>query len=431
VEMKNLKKLNPKGKRASYGAGLPDSPGVYYFKNGKNILYVGKATSLRDRVKSYFGKDLIVTRGPLLLDMVTKATTIKFQKTDSVLEALILEANEIKKYQPYYNTKEKDDKSFNYVVITNEAVPKVIVERGKNLKTKDYRLGTVFGPYTSGSALREALRIIRRIFPYVDASSSKKQNSEFYRQLGLMPDIEIASSRSGLKSNSKGQTFSRQSDVYKNNIKNIKLFFEGKKNKILQALKKEMLVHAKKREFERANEIKKQVFALEHINDVALIKTDLPVARSQSLVARIEAYDISHTSGKEMVGVMTVVLGGEKEPSEYRKFIVRGFDKSNDVGALREVVRRRFAHSEWQFPDLIVADGNEVQKKVIEQVLKEKNIDIPVVALVKDARHRPKAIIGNTALIKSHKKDITLSNAEAHRFSLSFHRKKRAKKMFG
>jgi len=87
---------------------LPSSPGVYFFKKRRDILYIGKATSLRDRVKSYFGKDLISTRGPLLLDMVTQATSIKWQKTDSVLEALILEANLIKRYQPKYNTKEKD-----------------------------------------------------------------------------------------------------------------------------------------------------------------------------------------------------------------------------------------------------------------------------------------------------------------------------------
>src|SRR5674476_923017 len=97
---------------------MPDKPGVYYFRKGKEIIYIGKATSLRDRVKSYFGKDLIVTRGPLLVDMVFHADKVDWQETDSVLEALILEASLIKKYQPKYNTKEKDDKSFNYVVIT-------------------------------------------------------------------------------------------------------------------------------------------------------------------------------------------------------------------------------------------------------------------------------------------------------------------------
>ena len=112
---------------------LPDKPGVYFFKKGKDILYIGKATSLKDRVKSYFGKDLIETRGPILVDMVFGADKIDFQVTDSVLEAIILEANLIKKYQPKYNTKEKSDKSFNYVCITREPLPKVVIVRGKNL----------------------------------------------------------------------------------------------------------------------------------------------------------------------------------------------------------------------------------------------------------------------------------------------------------
>ena len=117
---------------------LPDKPGVYFFKKGTEILYVGKATSLKDRVKSYFGKDLIETRSPIILDMVFKADKIDYQSTDSVLEALILEANLIKKYQPKYNTKEKSDKSFNYVCITKEPLPKVLIVRGKNFKKRNF-----------------------------------------------------------------------------------------------------------------------------------------------------------------------------------------------------------------------------------------------------------------------------------------------------
>ena len=94
---------------------LPKNPGVYFFLKGKEVLYIGKATSLSDRVRSYFAKDLIETRGLMILDMVTQSTSIKFESTDTVLEALILESNLIKKYQPKYNTKEKDNKSFNYV----------------------------------------------------------------------------------------------------------------------------------------------------------------------------------------------------------------------------------------------------------------------------------------------------------------------------
>src|SRR3989344_3196736 len=114
---------------------LPDSPGVYLFKNSEGkILYIGRATSLRDRIKSYFANDLLQTRGLLLVDMVSQATGIDHQETDSVLEAIILESNLIKEHQPYFNTKEKDNKSWNFVVITDEEFPRVIVVRGRTLE---------------------------------------------------------------------------------------------------------------------------------------------------------------------------------------------------------------------------------------------------------------------------------------------------------
>jgi len=191
MDIKSFKKLK-----------LPKKPGVYFFlgcscakglgKAGKEILYIGKATSLSDRVKSYFGKGLGESRSSMILDMVTQATSIKWQETDSVLEALILEANLIKKYQPKYNTKEKDNKSFNYICITKEEIPKVLIERGRNLSTKNLSLSSVFGPFPNGQQLREAMKIIRRIFPYIDEQSSKKNNIEFYRQLGLVPNLSVS-----------------------------------------------------------------------------------------------------------------------------------------------------------------------------------------------------------------------------------------------
>ena len=137
---------------------IPEKPGVYFFLKGRDILYIGKATSLKDRTKSYFGKDLINTRGPLILDMVFKADNMKWQETDTVLEALILEANLIKKHQPYYNTKEKDDKSFNYVCITKDdpegkstsygaGMPQVLIVRGRNLNIRHGVYSKIYGPF--------------------------------------------------------------------------------------------------------------------------------------------------------------------------------------------------------------------------------------------------------------------------------------------
>ena len=388
MKQQNFKKLR-----------LPDRPGVYFFLKNRKIIYIGKATSLRDRVKSYFGKDLIETRGPILVDMVFRADKIKWQTTDSVLEALILEAELIKKHQPKYNTKEKSDKSFNYVSLTKEKLPKVIIVRGKTLNLKIYK--KVFGPYPNSSQLKEALKIVRRIFPFLDEKS--KNYLEFYRQINLVPDLN-------------------DRKLYLQNIRNIILFFSGKKQQIFKNLKKEMKEYAKKREFEKAGEIKRQIFALQHINDVALLKQE---NKKEKNLFRIEAYDIAHMGGKNMVGVMVVVNDGEVEKSEYKKFKIRTQDSSNDTGALKEVLERRLAHTEWTYPNLIVVDGGIAQINVARKILNNLKVNIPVVSVVKDEHHKARAIMGDRELGLKYKREILLANSESHRFAIAYHKKMR------
>lgn len=392
---------------------LPDSPGVYLFKEKGQILYIGKATSLRDRVKSYFGKDLFNTRGPMVLDMVTKSDSLEFFETDSVLEALILEANLIKKHQPVANTKEKDNKSFYVVAVTKEEIPKVLIIRERELENKDIKLRAKFGPFPNGSVIREAVSIVRRIFPFQDENSLKKDQKEFYRQLGLSPDF----------------TKSDFKNTYEENIENLILFFKGKKREIVKKLEKEMMNLAKEEKFEMADAFKKKIFALNHIKDVSLIKKENTENREKAF--RIEGYDVSHTGGSEMVGVMTVVTNGVTEKSEYRKFKIKGFDKSNDVGALREILLRRFAHTEWVYPNMIVVDGSVAQKRATEKVLNEIGAVIPVIAVVKDERHKPKALLGGKDYIKGREDAIVLVNSEAHRFSIKYHKDLRGKKFLG
>jgi excinuclease UvrABC nuclease subunit len=380
---------------------LPDKPGVYFFKHGREILYIGKATSLKNRVKSYFGKDLIETRGPVLVDMVFKAGRVDWIPTESVLEALILEANLIKKHQPYFNTKEKDDKSFNYVCITREQLPKIILVRGKNLKPEIFT--KTFGPYPSGAQLREALKIIRRIFPFLDDKS--KNYLEFYKQINLVPDLT-------------------DHKLYKQNIKNIALFFSGKKKEIFRNLKKQMNEYSKVREFEKAGEVKRQLFSLQHINDVALLKTEPDKNFSPF---RIEAYDIAHMSGKNMVGVMVVLENGEVAKNEYRKFKIKTQNNANDTGALAEVIDRRLSHPEWQYPNLIVVDGSTAQINAAKNVLAKVGMTTPVVSVVKDERHKPKGVGGDKKFALTREREILLANNEAHRFAIAYHKKMRNK----
>src|SRR3990167_8470156 len=137
-------------------SNLPDVPGVYLFKQGRKVLYVGKASSLRDRVRSYFDDDLIATRGPRIVDMITKATSMIYHTTPTVLEALVREAALIRKYCPYANVEGKDDKTFLYAVITKEAIPRVLAVRGKDIDFKTKTSGRVklkafYGPFPSGA----------------------------------------------------------------------------------------------------------------------------------------------------------------------------------------------------------------------------------------------------------------------------------------
>jgi excinuclease ABC subunit C len=284
----------------------------------------------------------------------------------------------------------------------------------------------VYGPFTSGGSLREALKIIRRIFPFRDQYSSKKDNYEFYRQLGLTPEIsppakgEWPSTAEGVNPLAK--------EKYQKTIRNIKLFFEGKKKQIVRELKKEMMMHAKRQEFELADEVKKTVFALEHINDIALMKSDFLDSHTMlSSSFRIEAYDIAHMSGKNMVGVMTVLVNGTPDKNEYRKFIIRSQSGSNDTGALEEVLSRRLRHTEWGMPDLIVIDGGVGQLNIAKQVLFRYQMKIPVVSVVKDDSHKAREILGDKENAERYPKEILLANSEAHRFAITFHKLKRSK----
>src|SRR3989338_5066408 len=182
---------------------LPEVPGVYLFKLGRKVLYVGKATSLRDRVRSYFDYDFIATRGPRVVDMVTKADRIAHEPKPTVLEALVREATLIKKYQPRANNDGKDDSTFLYAVITKEEIPRVLAVRGKDIDFKKrifnfqfsiFKIKAIYGPFPSGAQLREGLRLIRRIFPFFDTakpvgtkSKHHKANVEFNTQIKQYP----------------------------------------------------------------------------------------------------------------------------------------------------------------------------------------------------------------------------------------------------
>jgi excinuclease ABC subunit C len=402
---------------------IPETPGIYMMLGEQNeILYIGKAVNLKRRVSSYFTRphDYRIEK---LVSLIKK---IDYRETETALEALFLEAELIKKHQPPYNVLEKDDKSFLYVEMTKEKFPRVLLVRGKSLAA-----GKRFGPFIYGGAIREALRILRKIFPFATheakstidnkqftKNTSKLSSSDqshkslvnvrpcFDYQIGLCPGTCIGAA---------------DPIEYKNNIKNLTLIFEGKKKRVLTGLQREMKIAVKNLEYERAERIKRQVFALQHIQDVAVIHDSDIVKSAEDRGIRIEGYDISNISGTSAVGSMVVFRGGEPDKNEYRKFKIQTVWQSNDIAMMKEVLRRRFGNP-WELPSLILIDGGMGQVNAARSVLAEFGLKIPVVGIAKGPERKKNEFVGAIPTGISEKTLIQVRD-EAHRCAVSYYRK--------
>lgn len=380
---------------------------MYFMKDARGkILYVGKAGNLRRRVESYFSRP----HDARIEKLVREIRKIDYQKTDTALEALILEAELIKKHRPPFNVREKDDKSFLYVQVTSEKFPRVLLVRGK-----DVPAGKRYGPFTSASSIREALRIMRRIFPFSVHQSDevgKRSRPCLDYELGLCPGTCIGAA---------------DKLAYQKSIKNLKLFFEGTKNKVLASLARDMKRLSEELAFEEAGKVRRQIFALQHIRDIAFItETDVKGGNQDGNKGfRIEGYDISNISGTSAVGAMVVFEDGKPAKAEYRKFKIWTLKQPNDVGMLQEVLRRRLRHTPpaggWPLPDLILIDGGAAQANVGRRVLAEFGFRIPVVGIAKGPKRKRNDIIGSAPKGVDLKTLVRVRD-EAHRFAVRYHR---------
>lgn len=418
---------------------FPETPGVYIMKDaGGRVLYVGKAANLRRRVSSYFERPHDVR----IQALVSKVARIDTEQKDTALEALIREAELIKTLTPPFNVREKDDKSFLYFEITREKFPRVLLVRGAGVVAagggKGARAvapeGKRYGPFTSASSAREALRILRRIFPWSTHDPDeigRMKRPCFNYEIGLCPGTCIGAIAH---------------EDYVKNIERLRLFFEGKKERIIHALEKDMKAAAKKQEFEKAEALRRQTFALRHIQDTALISDSetlvMPGSAQGGAAAaksgyRIEGYDISNISGTSAVGSMVVFTDGAPDKDEYRKFKIRSIFQPNDVGMLKEVLERRFAHSapadseahratgkesaRWPMPDLVLIDGGLAQVNTARRVLLRAGLKIPIVGIAKGPKRDRNDVIG---LVPKGVQKATLVKVrdEAHRFAISYHK---------
>jgi len=380
---------------------IPNSPGVYMFLDkNKNILYIGRAASLKNRLLSYFQKDL----DPRIKEMISLANDIKVHKTSNLLEAIFLESALIKKFWPKYNIKDKDDKSAVYIVITEEEYPKILTLRGSDLNKILIKKTNIFGPYKSLSLIKTALRFLRKIFPY----SLCKPNSEnpcFDYQIGLCPGVCIGK-------------ISKK--AYLKNIEKIRLILEGKMKKLIKQLEKNN---------------PEKALVLKHIQDASLIdKKEEILGLRQIKFRRIEAYDISHFYGKETYGSMVVFEDNKIKKDQYRIFKIKGNYPHDDLRSLEEVILRRLNHKEWPYPDLILIDGGKPQLNFILKTFEKYKIKIPVIGISKFSNDKivfPSKIKRELKIAIESSKDVLLKlREEAHRFALKFSRKLRRKLLF-
>lgn len=545
---------------------LPAKPGVYLMHDQEDvIIYVGKAISLKNRVRQYFQSSRI--RSPKIEQMVSRISRFEYIVTDSELEALVLECNLIKEHQPKYNTMLKDDKTYPFIkVTTGEAYPRIFIARSMKKEKAKY-----YGPYTSSKAVKDTIELIQKIFKLRTCQRSLPK--------------EIGKGRACLnyhigQCNAPCQGLISQ-EQYRRQVEEAIRFLEGNQEPVIKMLEQKMKDASEKMDFEMAMEQRDLIESIRQISqkqkitqsdgedrDIVAAATDgsdavvqvffvrggklmgrdhfyLRVAMSDtkssilnsflkqfysgtpfiprelvlqtevedhavleqwlsqkrgtkvyvrvpkkgtkeklvelaeknaemvleqdrerikreearttgamqeiaellglSDIKRVEAFDISNTSGVESVGSMVVYENGKPKRSDYRKFKIKWVKGPNDYASMEEVLSRRFAHGMEEqkkeqteiggfsrFPDLIMMDGGKGQVNAAKKVLESFQIQIPVCGMVKDDRHRTRGLYFEDREIEIEKHSegfrlITRIQDEAHRFAIEYHRALRGK----
>lgn len=402
---------------------LPNQPGIYlFYNNQKELIYIGKATNLKSRVRSYF----IGTKTSRPIEQfIDQIEDIQWQTTDSVLEAIILEANQIKKYLPKFNVLGKDNKSWNYLIITNEPFPQLKTIRQHELdakkipKTLIFKTTDLYGPYPGINTLA-TLKLLRQLFTYSTCQPHQAKPC-FYHQIHQCLGVctgEITSA-----------------DYKRKVISPLRLFLKGKKKKLIGRLEILMRLESKSQNYEEAARLRNQIFNLKKIHDVTLINqsffNDSSVTLRLSkgdMFTRIEGYDISNLGSTGIVGSLVVFEHNEPKKSDYRKFKIRTVQSQSDVDSLAEIISRRIKRLDWPLPNLFLIDGGKPQINRVRQILAKNKITVPVIGIAKGALrkknefHVPREM-GN--IPPSLTETLIQVRDEAHRFAIKYQRQLR------
>ena len=413
---------------------LPKSPGVYLHKNANGeIIYVGKAKVLKNRVKQYFQKRL---PDPKTTALVKEIADLEWIETDSELDALFLESELIKRYKPSFNILLRDDKSATYIKISGDQLPFVSFTRQPFDDGGEY-----FGPFYSAYPIKQAMCYLRWIFPYLTRPLEAKSTSRLDWHIGLNPPLTTAS----------------EQQKYLSDLRQIRRYIRGEKRQIITELQRQMTELASNQQFEQAVKLRNQIQALEALQrKVRIIDAEQNLSHDQALSdlcqlfglerlpARIEGYDISHQSGTNVVASMVVFINGLAKRTEYRKFKTK-IDQNNDFYNMNETIKRRF-NQNWPRPDVVLIDGGKGQLQaaisasdghlpmfglaekqeiiVIHKQLSNINLSAVKVAelqglVFEEGEFYLVKLPHNTAVIKL----LQRIRDEAHRFAVGYHTK--------
>ena len=421
---------------------LPKTSGVYVFYSQNELVYIGKAINIKNRVKSHFFQPSY--RDNLFINKVDK---IGFFETNSEIEALVLEANLIKKHQPKYNVIWKDDKNYFYVAIAqnSQKIPYVFITHQKDRGPSSIQF---VGPFVEGTPLKKTLKFLRKVFPYYTSAKHPKVKCTWCH-LDLCPGPKLFE-------NPPSPEASEGLREYRRNLKKLVLILEGKRFSVLKSLKQEMRELSAKNKFEEAGKIRDRMQALQNImlhtrviSEEKEIVSFLPRGKNPTTklfakilgleeINRIECYDVSNIQGKNATASMVVATDGKIDKKEYKKFKIKGLNTPNDIAMLKETLQRRFNHSEWTYPEVILIDGGIAQLNVaINTKLEARNPkqvqNIKIISIAKkfkelfiEGRERP-------VLLKTLPREIynlvLQLDDEAHRFSIAYHKKLRKKSL--
>ncbi|KUK99081.1 MAG: excinuclease ABC, C subunit [Parcubacteria bacterium 32_520] len=422
---------------------LPEQSGVYLFKDRKGeIIYIGKAVSLKNRVTSYFSQSN--SHSAKVKQMINQIDNIEYIITASEMEALLLESRLVKRNKPYFNIQLKDDKSYPYIQITKgHTFPAIHLVR-KSSKIAEKK-ALFYGPFTDVETTRKAVQKLRYIFKIRNCSQRKYDSGK----ICLDYQIGLCSAPCAGKI---------EQDEYVKKVRECCLLLSGRPKSLLKNLKQEMKISSQLMLYEQAAKIRdtikmiEKVISQEKISksyqkrlNIYLKEPEDKESLSKALLdlqnylklpvipLTIEAYDISNIQGKIAVGSQVTFQSGMPDKKKYRHFKIKYQEGINDVAMMREILERRLKNGqlkEENLPDLILVDGGKGQLNVVQELLQRLNLRVNVVALAKKeeqlfqpGKKEPVTLPKNSEVFFL----IQRIRDEAHRFALSYHKKLRSR----